>query len=103
MVLIFISSSTIHLRFYLRLRCDDRSLERKSGLSKMLPPLRKHSNLRSTYSETGCSRYSRYPNRDSYPRTVIADGLVLASVEALEGGDKFFGEGFAGLGPEEAA
>src|ERR1700744_814873 len=33
----------------------------------------------------------------------MADGLVLASVEALEAGDKFFGEGFAGLGPEQAA
>src|ERR1700744_5856633 len=33
----------------------------------------------------------------------MADGLVLASVEALEAGDEFFGEGFAGLGPEEAA
>ena len=33
----------------------------------------------------------------------MADGLLLASVEALEAGDKFFGEGFAGLGPEEAA
>ena len=27
----------------------------------------------------------------------------LISVEALEAGDEFFGEGFAGLGPEEAA
>ena len=33
----------------------------------------------------------------------MAEGLVLASVEALEAGDEFFGEGFAGLGPEEAA
>ena len=33
----------------------------------------------------------------------MTDGLVLASVEALEAGDQLFGEGFAGLGPEEAA
>ena len=38
-----------------------------------------------------------------YLRAVMAGGLLLASVEALEAGDKFFGEGFAGLGPEEAA
>ena len=28
---------------------------------------------------------------------------MLASVEALEASDEFFGEGFAGLGPEKAA
>jgi hypothetical protein len=28
---------------------------------------------------------------------------LLASVEALEAGDESFGEGFTGLGPEEAA
>ena len=27
----------------------------------------------------------------------------MTSVEALEAGDEFFGEGFAGFGPEEAA